>query len=787
MNVRLPLLAPALALAVVAPWALAQGPREIREVVIPDLDSGRPGVLNLETADLAVPPESDEAKTEAELKELLAPRGDLVYDDAGGGLLFVVSGRTAALGRANAAELAGVDLRSRLRDVDRIEAADLAPASVLLLQSRAGGHALLYVIGPVPRGLRVRWIYQPEGSASFPRGAVEPLLRKEPMPLENQGREALLKPLGGEEPMGWHFASGGPVRLSANLSESASVEEIKAFGPLLAQHADLALSPGPLPTLYVGSGRSKVLGTVDAVPLEGVDLLPGMRANPYLPWTRIRPGALLLIQTREGGHALLRVAGLGPRGLEFSWSYRPEGGPVFSDLSFLDDARARGLVANRVELTRRLAIAVVGGQVDEARRLIGAGADPSAQLETTGQPLLVDAAIRGHAAIIALLLQSGADVNASGPDGWTPLHAAARMGHFEIVRELLERGADAERLTANGETALEVARSSNRQNPELIRFLQPLSGGPSSLRSAVRMGNAGAARRILEDTAEDLDQPDASGRTLLHLAAESGDARMVEVLLQGGADSRIEAGRDGAAIVQAARAGHLDVVRVLLEMDPDASATLAGEALYAATERGHANVVRVLLESGVDPMVSTGEAFTPQEAALRYGRPEVVAAYQEAGVELPLWAAARIGDTARIEELVRRGVNIDAAWSPDGQSALGLAVAEANQSSVEALVRQGANVNARVSTTGDVALHLAVARGSVELVAALLGEGADPNITNSNERTPLYEAVTLGRVDLAEELLRSGADPEIAPKHTSILAASSTDELRELLSRYGVR
>ena len=116
MNLGLPRLALTLGLLLVSPWALAAGPLELREVVIPDLDTGRPAVLNLETGELAAPPSDGEAKTEAELKELLVPRGDLVYDDAHGGILLVVSGRTAALGRASAAELSGVDLRPRLRD-----------------------------------------------------------------------------------------------------------------------------------------------------------------------------------------------------------------------------------------------------------------------------------------------------------------------------------------------------------------------------------------------------------------------------------------------------------------------------------------------------------------------------------------------------------------------------------------------------------------------------------------------------------------------------------------------
>jgi ankyrin repeat protein len=47
--------------------------------------------------------------------------------------------------------------------------------------------------------------------------------------------------------------------------------------------------------------------------------------------------------------------------------------------------------------------------------------------------------------MVELLLDRGADVNATDYTGWTPLHAAIYGGHAEVVQLLLERGAHFER------------------------------------------------------------------------------------------------------------------------------------------------------------------------------------------------------------------------------------------------------------------------------------------------------------------------------------------------------
>ncbi len=59
-----------------------------------------------------------------------------------------------------------------------------------------------------------------------------------------------------------------------------------------------------------------------------------------------------------------------------------------------------------------------------------------------------------------ILLDAGAQVDAHGIDGWTPLHSAASQGHAELVRLLLERGADPDARLRGGLTARDLAAQS---------------------------------------------------------------------------------------------------------------------------------------------------------------------------------------------------------------------------------------------------------------------------------------------------------------------------------------
>lgn len=131
---------------------------------------------------------------------------------------------------------------------------------------------------------------------------------------------------------------------------------------------------------------------------------------------------------------------------------------------------------------------------------------PSMPLETRSyehSQVLTVAAAEGYEQIVHLLLDAGSNVTAVTDAQVTCLHEAARNGHATIVGLLLERGA----------------------NPDMA----VLRAGSTPLHLAATGGHADAVRALIAmafvNTADDL------GRTALHLACLNGHEEVVEVLL----------------------------------------------------------------------------------------------------------------------------------------------------------------------------------------------------------------------------------------------------------------
>ncbi|XP_010867031.1 fibronectin type 3 and ankyrin repeat domains 1 protein isoform X3 [Esox lucius] len=79
-------------------------------------------------------------------------------------------------------------------------------------------------------------------------------------------------------------------------------------------------------------------------------------------------------------------------------------------------------------------------------------------------PLMRVSAVTGEAAVAALLITAGADVNARDRDGKTPLMIAVLNNHEGLVKLLLENGADRWIKNEFGSSAMEMAKAFDRKS-----------------------------------------------------------------------------------------------------------------------------------------------------------------------------------------------------------------------------------------------------------------------------------------------------------------------------------
>lgn len=120
-----------------------------------------------------------------------------------------------------------------------------------------------------------------------------------------------------------------------------------------------------------------------------------------------------------------------------------------------------------------LMMAALRGNLAAARTLIARDADVN---KTGWTPLHYAASgSSGDAqAMVRLLLQHSAYIDAEAPNGNTPLMMAAEFGEIDVARLLLAEGADPTIRNKQGQTALNAARKAERDGlaQDIIRALQ---------------------------------------------------------------------------------------------------------------------------------------------------------------------------------------------------------------------------------------------------------------------------------------------------------------------------
>ena len=243
--------------------------------------------------------------------------------------------------------------------------------------------------------------------------------------------------------------------------------------------------------------------------------------------------------------------------------------------------------------------------------------------------------------------------------------------------------------------------------------------------AAVKAGDVDAVRSLIVDQGVDVDQTAPDGATALHWAVHRNDAALVDLLLAAGAGVST-ANRYGVRPVSlAAENGDAGILEALLAAGADPNAALPGgeTVLMTAARTGDAEAVRVLLVRGADPNLRDG--FRGQ-TALMWAAARNNAGAVHALAELGADVRAKTGTAAR-EPL---GNRLFYAPPPTGFTALLFAARGGHVEAVRVLLAAGADVDDTLSD-GQSALVVAVANANWEAADYLLDRGADPNLAGA--------------------------------------------------------
>jgi len=256
--------------------------------------------------------------------------------------------------------------------------------------------------------------------------------------------------------------------------------------------------------------------------------------------------------------------------------------------------------------------------------------------------------------------------------------------------------------------------------------------------------------------------------TPLMLAADLGNCRIIEMLLDYGADIDADP-EDGSPAIECAVFAHEDDSVELL-LDRGAIVT-AGALCHAFGRSDSYEMIRAMMETRAWPDNETQWADALRCVVPWVEEESLVNLLVELDADVnvkdgdgrtPLHEATGCGKLIVMEHLLKQGVNVNAC-DDQGTTPLHVATAQENLVAVQLLLAHGADANAR-DNDGWTPLHEAAQRWPPALVEALLVNGADLNARNDKGRTPLHVAAAHGHVDAAESLLKHGTDVNVTDK-----------------------
>ncbi|CAE8612025.1 unnamed protein product [Polarella glacialis] len=400
--------------------------------------------------------------------------------------------------------------------------------------------------------------------------------------------------------------------------------------------------------------------------------------------------------------------------------------------------------------------ACTSGHRETVEMLLEHGSNPSqATMRDQSTPVIL-ASLYGHAAVVELLLQKGADATAAKTDGFNSLRAACGNGHAAVVSLLLQHlavpagSAEARHALAsacaNGQLA--VARILIEHG---IPATAAAADGTTALMQACMSGHREVAVLLLVHGA------DVEGALATCHRGLAGVRRvLIRARLEAAAASQVSEARDLDSLVQdiEGKSKASPSQRPRTKSEKAATAAESGKAgkLRSSVEADLAEVIAVIADAAADAShASSPRAVVAAEPVCEAGIPQ---ASRLAG---QLLQACGRGTVELVSLLLAKRADPDHRRASDGWSPVIAACSSGHLEVVRVLLEQGADVKA-AATDGFTPIFEACANGHFGVVELLLQHTADASQVLQDGTSPLLLASLHGHKETAALLLSHGAD-----------------------------
>lgn len=351
--------------------------------------------------------------------------------------------------------------------------------------------------------------------------------------------------------------------------------------------------------------------------------------------------------------------------------------------------------------------------------------------------------------------------------GRSPLHYAVEAGDAGLVDLLIDRGADVDasgfssddRLGGTGfrpvVSALWHHPYWGQRNDYAIARQLLARGARYSITVAAALGDEERVRELLASDPDLANDQEPGGKRPLSAAAERNHADIVKHLLDAGADPNLDEGPNcprGFALWAAAHHGHFEVAKMLLDAGADPNADVESSGTPVGTS--NADMRALLYQHGGRMPLATHfhEGNIDTIAALLDAKPQL---FDDMRVTEGFTLAVSAGHEALVRLMLARGLRLPASvtycqtylWRSRDLARL--------------LLDHG--MDADLPNWQQVRpLHYMAEKGDIETARLFLAYGADPNAIDEEYRTtPLGWAARRGQVEFIRFALAEGFDPAL--------------------------